>query len=107
MKRRITIAAATLLLSVVAPVMAQDAPAAPAAPTRQSDAERAEQDAKVDRFCLRETGTLIRRRAPKTGARDGRCTSMQTGRVYTQDDLRSTGQVDIASALRMLDPSVR
>ena len=60
----------------------------------------------IDRFCLRETGTMIRSRRAGTAMRE-RCPSHQFGRVYTQDDLRSTGQVDIAQALRMLDPSIR
>lgn len=91
--------AAALLLSAAMPAFAQVA--APAAGTA---AARARQDAHVDRFCPSETGTRIRTR--KVDAQ-GRCTSAVSGRVYTQDDLRATGQTDIANALRMLDPSIR
>ena len=105
MNRRIVLAT---LLSVALPVFAQDAApaAAPAQPASQPAAARTQDDdAAVDRFCLRETGSLIRRRAAKA---DGRtCASGQPGRVYTQDDLRSTGEVDIANALRRLDPAIR
>ena len=44
---------------------------------------------------------------PDSGYWEWYCPTHQFGRVYTQDDLRSTGQVDIAQALRMLDPSIR
>jgi hypothetical protein len=105
MKRRVLSAA--LLLSVALPLFAQDAPpAAPAPVATQADATAAGDDAKVDRFCLRETGTHIRKRATKPGSRAG-CPSLQSGRVYTQDDLRMTGEIDIADALRRLDPAIR
>lgn len=74
-----------------------------APPALVADADR-RPDA-IDRLCLRETGTMIRAR--RAAASRERCPSHQFGRVYTQDDLRSTGQVDIAQALRMLDPSIR
>lgn len=76
-----------------------DAPAATSA--RNADA--------IDHLCLRETGTLIRPRAERASAKAARerCPSHVYGRVWTQDDLRSTGQIDIAQALRMLDPSIR
>ena len=82
-----------------APAPAAQAPA-PAAPT--SDAEEP-RDA-IDRICLRETGTLIRAR--RGTASKERCPSQVYGRAWTQDDLRSTGAVDAAQALRMLDPSI-
>jgi hypothetical protein len=55
----------------------------------------------VDRHCLRETGSRIRHR-------DGRrrCSAF-SGRVWTRDDLARTGHVDLASALRTLDVSIR
>lgn len=49
----------------------------------------------AERLCVRETGTRVRH---------GSC---QPGRVYTADDLRSTGAVDTQEALRRLDPSIR
>jgi len=75
----------------------QDADAAPAAPD----------EAKVpdlnDRTCLRETGTNIRSRS--TSSKDRKCIGAN-GRAYTREDLQHTGEVDIADALRKLDPSI-
>lgn len=58
-------------------------------------------DERVDRHCLRETGTRIRARGDRRA-----CTAF-AGRVWTREDLDRTGQIDLASALRMLDVSVR
>ncbi|GHA68404.1 hypothetical protein [Cognatilysobacter bugurensis] len=63
-------------------------------------------------FCLRTTGTRI---PPKARAvdldRDGRPDRVAcvpaNGRVYTQADLQRAGAIDIAEALRHLDPSIR
>ncbi len=51
-----------------------------------------------DRNCLRSTGSLIK---PKKGE----CLPV-TGRSYSGDELRRTGQPDNARALQMLDPSI-
>lgn len=100
---------AMLLLSITLPAAAQQASTPAPAPQPDTPTARdtvAMRDTgKVDRLCLRETGTRIRSRAPRPGARDT-CPSVLPGRVYTQDDLRSTGEVDIADALRRLDPSI-
>jgi hypothetical protein len=79
--------------------------AEPPEPAAAPGTERAvEQDHEVDRNCLRHTGSRLlhsrRARAEK------RC-APAFGRVYTQDDLRMTGAVDIADALRRLDPAIR
>lgn len=94
-----------LLLLAALPVFAQaQAPVAETRVAAVADAATTA-DAAVDRTCLRSTGTRIRPRA--TGTSRGRCSSFFSGRVYSQEDLRSTGEVDIAQALRMLDPSIR
>ena len=101
-------ALALLLLTFAGAAAAQDAPppaAADSGARSRLEPTAAERDAGIDRLCLRETGTLIRARRPARS--NERCPSHQFGRVYTQDDLRSTGQADIAQALRMLDPSIR
>ena len=54
-----------------------------------------------DRHCLRQTGSRITARRASEARR---CTAI--GRVYTQDDLRRTGHIDVADALRTLDPSI-
>lgn len=54
-----------------------------------------------DRICLRETGTRIQRRDRKD-----RCVNAN-GRSYTREDLDRTGDVNLADALRRLDPAIR
>ena len=52
-----------------------------------------------DRMCLQHTGSLI---PPKPG----KCLSA-AGSSYSAEDLRRTGAPDTATALQMLDPSIR
>jgi len=96
--------AAALLLSTAAPAFAQYVVPPPPPASRPADM-RAVDDANVDRYCLRETGTRIHRVA-KADAQ-GKCPRGFPGRVYTRDDLLGTGEIDIADALRRLDPSIR
>lgn len=62
-------------------------------------------------FCLRSTGSRIATRV-RSSERDAgsdkrpECLSA-SGRVYTKQDLDSTGAVDVAEALRRLDPAIR
>ncbi|HZH44701.1 MAG TPA: hypothetical protein VEY50_11530 [Lysobacter sp.] len=74
---------------------------APQTPSDDSAAAKAEPDKHVDRNCLRYTGSRLVHRD-----RDGRCAAA-AGRVYTRDDIDSTGAVNIGDALRRLDPSIR
>ncbi|MDQ3287969.1 MAG: hypothetical protein M3Q42_06845 [Pseudomonadota bacterium] len=53
--------------------------------------------------CLRHTGTRI---AQRNRPGDKPCVP-RNGRVYTRDDIDSTGAVELSEALRMLDPSIR
>lgn len=82
-----------------------------------SDTSTAYRDPKatpeIDRNCLRYTGSRIgtryttnrsaRDRADKNAAQ--RCVSAN-GRVYSREDIERTGEVDIADALRKLDPAI-
>lgn len=69
----------------------------------------------VDRHCLRETGSRIVARSNTTSVRAARAADASTGkrcvaangRVYSRDDLDRTGEIDIADALRKLDPAIR
>lgn len=97
----------------VATAQAADSPApAPAAQEAASDqdveAPAPAADRKADEaFCLRHTGSRIPVRADRrTGKKDAGCIAAH-GRVYTRDDLDRTGEVDIADALRKLDPAIR
>ncbi len=52
--------------------------------------------------CIQYTGTRI-----TTRDMEGRDCVAANGRVYTREDLRRTGEIDIADALRKLDPAIR
>ena len=52
-----------------------------------------------DRDCIRDTGSLI-------PAKKGQCLQGAFGRSYSAKELRSTGQLNTADALRMLDPAI-
>jgi hypothetical protein len=62
------------------------------------------------RTCLRSTGSRIvqaqNQRAERGGDKSLRC-APAFGRVYSNEDLRRTGYVDISDALRSLDPAFR
>lgn len=97
-----------VLLLVSSPLAAAQAPAAggPVPDARVEAAprvaERTHHDPLVlERHCLRETGTRIRLRGER------RACAPFAGRVWTRDDLDRTGDVDVASALRRLDVSIR
>lgn len=93
----------TALLAGVVPVaFAQAAPEAPVAAPAASLADSAKTPLS-ESYCLRETGSRIVARQNAKGQK--RCNGMP-GRAYTREDLDRTGQVDIADALRMLDPAV-
>lgn len=60
--------------------------------------------------CLRETGTRIRSVERKPGSnpkREDRCVTSAIGRSHSGENLRRTGQRNVADALRMIDPAVR
>lgn len=72
----------------------------------QDEAKKADAS---DAYCLRQTGTRIARRAETRDARaDGKksrsCGAI--GRAYTRADMDRTGEINIADALRKLDPSI-
>lgn len=114
MQAKILLAGALLLSGFAA--QAQQADAAMQAEAQQPSAQAKADD---DPHCLRYTGSLV---VASQNARDdasaksqsdaeadapkrGRCV-YSSGRAYSQDDIRRTGQTDIARALQMLDPSV-
>lgn len=66
----------------------------------------------IDRNCLRQTGSRIVARGNTTrAARDStdrnpkRCVAAN-GRVYSREDIERTGEIDLAAALRKLDPAI-
>lgn len=86
----------------------------PQAPVEQAAQPTAQADARVDASadaqaqpakkklsdarCLRQTGSRIQSKSKQDCA--------AYGRSYSRDDLNGTGEVDVASALRKLDPAV-
>lgn len=71
---------------------------------KQADADRAA--AEVDRFCLKETGSRIPVASRASSEREHRRCTGANGRVYTREEIERTGEVDLADALRRLDPSI-
>lgn len=55
-----------------------------------------------DRHCLTQTGSRI---SPRADSKGRKCISA-AGRAYSREDLDRTGAVDLAEALRRLDPAV-
>ena len=110
-----------LLLAVPAFAFAQSAEPVPAADVSEQQAATLDPEARANldarRDCLRYTGSLItsshnERRAradaaEKTGELDRDDCIAANGRVYSRDDLQRTGELDIADALRKLDPAIR
>lgn len=90
-----------------APAATQDEIAASATVPAAAQAEADKPvDAKrefADTNCLRQTGSRISPRADKQGRK---CVNAP-GRSYSKEDLDRTGAIDMADALRRLDPSVR
>ena len=80
-------------------------PNADAATVPQDEAKKPGTD---DRTCLRYTGTRIADRADArtTDKKRRTCNDGSVGRAYTREDLDATGEINIADALRKLDPSI-
>jgi hypothetical protein len=76
-------------------------PAADAPTAAQTDAKKPEIN---DAYCLRYTGSRITSRTDSRKART--CNATAIGRAYNRDDLDRTGEINIADALRKLDPSI-
>lgn len=77
-----------------------------------SDLPTVADEGEVDRRCLKYTGSRVTADAtPETRSRrsvhERRKCAMATGTVYTREDLDRTGQVDLADALRTLDPRIQ
>lgn len=97
---------AIALLALAGAASAQSTTDASANAESKLQAE-AKADAKVDRYCIQETGTRIKATGKaNTDAQRKACTAGR-GRVYTRQDIDATGRVDLADALRALDPSIR
>lgn len=85
----------------VGSTQADAAVAADAQVVGNTDAANAKRTSNVG--CIKDTGTNIRPRDPKTG----KALCIGPGRSYSREQIDRTGQTDLADALRRLDPSVR
>lgn len=88
-------------LVIAAPQPAEPTPAPETEVVRLAERAPDSEPAGLERHCLRETGTRIRVRGER------RTCAPYSGRVWTRDELDRTGEVDLASALRRLDVSIR
>lgn len=88
---------------------AQDNPPAGEPEEAASNSLKAEAraDAKVDRYCIQQTGTRINASRNARSKQEQKDCVAAGGRVYTRADIDSTGSTDLADALRRLDPSIR
>jgi hypothetical protein len=78
-----------------------DNTAAPKEEAKEAEKPAAKAKPKSSALCARSTGSILRP-SPKSG-----CTaSTQPMRTFTQDDIARTGEMNVASALRKLDPSI-
>ena len=97
---------ATAQTAVDAQAQVQAAPAqtdAAVSADAQAASDPATKERKSNVGCVKNTGTNIRPRDPKTG----KALCIGPGRSYSREQIDRTGQTDLADALRRLDPSVR
>jgi hypothetical protein len=103
--KQLLLASALLLFPMLVP--AQSVTVADAAPEQARDLRIDGKGTASDRLCVQQTGSRI------TEMRNSRSTDpekdcvLSGGRVYTREDIRNTGEFDLAGALRKLDPSIR
>lgn len=88
----------------------QPAPASDTTAATQTDAKKPPMS---DAYCLRRTGTRITSRAADkadanaaTAGKSRTCSNGVIGRAYTREDLDRTGDINLADALRKLDPAI-
>ncbi|MCY7354978.1 MAG: hypothetical protein LH470_07885 [Lysobacter sp.] len=96
-------ASAQSAVTPVTPAMADADAQAQTSAAGNADADVrdvADMTAEVDRFCPYTGSRIVAQ--DKSGKR---CSTF--GRVYTHDDIQRTGAVDLADALRKLDPAIR
>jgi hypothetical protein len=100
-------------LAFTAIAQAAEPQATPASETTASAQTDAKKPPMSDAYCLRHTGTRITSRAADkadanaaTAGKSRTCSNGSIGRAYTRDDLDRTGDVNLADALRKLDPAI-
>ncbi|HVR80507.1 MAG TPA: hypothetical protein VHF02_00205 [Luteimonas sp.] len=94
------------LLSAVAFAAAAQSPAPTSAEPADLRAADAANDASVKPFCLHETGSLITASQNRRLAEADKKCAPVAGRSYSRRDIELTGAIDLADALRHLDPAI-
>jgi hypothetical protein len=98
---------ASVLCGLAFSAVAQNAPLSATDDTEPAATDRKEI---ADHSCLRQTGSRIiasaNARADARKDPSKRQCASAPGRSYTRDDIDRTGAVDLADALRRLDPSI-
>lgn len=98
---------ASALLAFACAASAQSTDAAADEPEEAQNNTRVDARAKAnERVCIQQTGSRIVAARNKSNDDETECVAAG-GRVYTRADIESTGSVDLADALRKLDPSIR
>ena len=101
--------AQTLTTSVGVDATAQAQPASDTSGDARFDSTAKPQ---IDRNCLRQTGSRIVSRGNATRSasdltdKHGKRCVAANGRVYSREDIERTGEIDLAAALRKLDPAI-
>ena len=101
--------AQTLTTSVEVHATAQAQPASDTSGDARFDSTAKPQ---IDRNCLPQTGSRIVARGNATRSasdltdKHGKRCVAASGRVYSREDIERTGEVDLADALRKLDPAI-
>ena len=100
-------------LAFTAIAQAAEPQATPASDTTASAQTDAKKPPMSDAYCLRHTGTRITSRAADkadanaaTTGKSRTCSNGAIGRAYTRDDLDRTGDINLADAVRKLDPAI-
>ena len=101
---------ASTLCALAFSVGAQNVAVSASAEAEADSANSNDRDAVSDHTCLRQTGSRIIASAnARADARKDKAKRQCTGapgRSYSREDIDRTGAVDLADALRRLDPSV-
>lgn len=98
MKYRSALLAATVAVLLSSPAMSAEEAGKKAAEEKPQKVEAVE--------CQTVTGSRIRAKPAKQKDKEGKCAAGSTPlRTYTKDQLEMTGEMDLADALRQLDPA--
>jgi hypothetical protein len=102
-RTRIITSLAIALLAPAGVIHAGDSPAPEATPSADAKPEKKEAVKKDEPVCTTAPGSRVRAAKPA----ECRKLAKQPYRSWSKDDLDSTGESNVADALRRLDPSIQ